>query len=157
MKKPKKISLPLLILSMVFAQACNPDLVFQDNQAIPSEGWHYQDKITFSVEMDDTLSLHNLYLDVRNTTDYEYRNFFVFMDIEFPDNRVLRDTIECILAERSGEWTGKGFGRIKSNRFLFRTDVWFPKKGTYTFTIEQGMREEVLHGIKDIGIHIERK
>jgi len=146
-----------LILSLAFISACNPDLVYQDSKTIPEEGWHYQEKISFSVEIEDTTSLHNLYLDVRNTTNYEYRNLFLFLDIEFPGNRVLRDTIECILAERSGEWTGKGFGRIKSNRFLFRTDVWFPRMGTYTFTFEQGMREEVLHGIKDIGIHIERK
>lgn len=152
----KKLLLTAL-MAMLLLTACDRQLVFEKNQAVPSEGWHFEDKIKFEAKVTDTTSLHNLYINVRNTTDYGYSNFYLFLDIEFPDGTTLRDTIECMLAERSGQWTGKGFGKIRSNSFLFRTDVWFPLEGNYVFSMEQAMRTQVLEGIADVGLRIERK
>ncbi len=137
--------------------ACQPSLVYQQQEAIPSEGWHYRDGIVFEAHIRDTLSLHEMYLDVRNTTDYAYSNLFLFLEIGFPDGRTLRDTIECILADRRGQWTGRGTGNLRFNRFLFRDDVWFPTEGTYTFRLQHGMREDMLEGISDVGLRIENK
>lgn len=142
---------------MLLFGACNSQTVYQDNEAIPASGWDINNRIDFGVTMDDTTQLHELYLLVRNTTDYPYRNLYLFLDIEFPNQQTLRDTIECILAHKDGQWTGKGFGKIRANEFLFRDDVWFPVSGNYTFRLQQGMREESLKGISDIGIRIDRK
>lgn len=146
-----------LVALLLLASACDSSVVFEEHQPIPAEGWHYKNLVVFEALVNDTTNLHNLYIDVRNTTDYGFNNFFVFLDIEFPDGNILRDTIECALADRTGKWTGRGFGKIRSNRFLFRTDVWFPLEGTYVFRIEQAMRREVLEGISDIGLRIEKK
>jgi len=137
--------------------ACNPDVVFEKNKSIDSNGWHYQDKITFHHNFSDTTILYDIFLNVRNNIEYPFSNFIVFFETEFPDGRIFRDTIETILADRTGKWKGRGFGNIKSNSFHFRRDVWFPLEGDYSFTIEHAMREEYLKGITDIGIRIERK
>lgn len=147
----------LLLAAMALLWACQNSIVFQEQKAIPAKGWHYQDYLLFEPNIQDTLSLHKLYLDIRNTTDYAYSNLFLFLDIEFPDGRILRDTVECTLADRRGQWTGSGFGHIRFNRFLFRDDVWFPAKGIYKIKIHHGMREDTLQGIADTGIRIERK
>lgn len=147
----------LLLACAVLLTTCLSTPVYQNQKAISTDGWHFTDSVMFNVEIRDTLSLHRMYLDIRNTTDYSYSNLFIFMDIEFPDGRILRDTLECILADRRGQWTGKGFGALRFNRFLFRDDVWFPVKGTYSFRITHGMRDEWLAGISDAGIRIEKK
>ncbi len=147
----------VILFCLIGCWSCQTAVVYQDNQSIPISGWHYSDGIVFDAEIQDTLSLHELYLDVRNTTDYRYRNLFLFLEIEFPDNRILRDTIECVLADTRGNWTGRGLGHMRFNRFLFRDDVWFPQAGTYRFTIYQGMRETDLGGIADVGIRIDKK
>jgi gliding motility-associated lipoprotein GldH len=146
-----------ILITLILTGGCNRQTVFQDNNIISSAGWYIDDTINFSVAINDTTQIHELYLMVRNTTDYPYRNLFIFLDIEFPDKRTLRDTIECILAKTDGQWRGKGFGKIRSNEFLFRDDVWFPSQGTYTFRMQHGMREEPLKGISDVGIRIQRK
>jgi gliding motility-associated lipoprotein GldH len=145
------------LIALLVLTACDRSVVFEEHYALPSIGWHLNDKVVFEVPVNDTTSLHNLYIDVRNTTDYGYRNFYTFLEIKFPEGTILRDTIECLLADRTGQWAGKGFGKIRSNRFLFRTDVWFPEPGNYVFSIEQAMRNEVLEGISDVGLRIERK
>ncbi len=142
---------------MLFFGACQDAVVFQDQKAIDGLSWHYENKLVFEVPIRDTLSLHKMYLDIRNSTDYKYSNLFLFLDIEFPDGQVLRDTLECVLADRRGQWTGRGFGQFRFNRFLFRDDVWFPSEGLYTFRLYQGMRDDELYGISDAGIRIEKK
>ena len=147
----------LLFGGLSLLWACQSPVVFQDQKAITTEGWYYKDYLQFETVINDTLSLYSISLDIRNTTDYAYSNLFLFLDIEFPDGRILRDTIECTLADRRGQWTGSGFGRLRFNRFLFRDHVWFPAEGAYIFRIHHGMREDTLHGIADAGIRIERK
>ncbi len=150
---------PMLLIAAVTAwlSACQPAVMYQNQQAVSSDGWHYTDSVLFEVNINDTVSLHEMYLDIRNTTDYAYSNLFVFLDIIFPDGRILRDTLECILADKHGQWTGRGFGAIRTNRFLFRDDVWFPAAGTYAFIMTHGMRDESLTGIADVGLRIEKK
>ncbi len=153
----RQLQIAFFCLSVVFMASCQPGVVYHEHGSLPAEGWHYRDGILFEAEIEDTVSLHQLFIDVRNTTEYEYSNLFLFLDIEFPGNRTIRDTLECVLADRRGQWTGKGSGRIRSNRFLFRDDVWFPESGTYRFTVYQGMRHDTLKGLSDVGIRIEKK
>lgn len=68
-----------------------------------------------------------------------------------------RDTIECTLADKSGKWLGKGSGRYRDNRILIRDDIRFPRKGEYTLRLNQAMREEVLEGISEAGVRLEKK
>ncbi len=157
MKKTGLFKLLSLFAFALLLQACDQDVVFQQQQRLPAEGWHFEDCAQFEAEIRDSLSLHTMYLDVRNTTDYAYSNLYIFLDIEFPDQRVFRDTIAAILADRRGQWTGSGFGHLRAQRFLFRDDVWFPSAGTYRFKICHGMRYDTLNGISDVGIRIERK
>jgi len=146
------------ILSIFFLlSSCKDNMVFDRNAPIPSEGWQKDDRVVFEVELSDTVNLHNLFVNVRNSTSYSYSNLFLFLDIDFPDGRRVRDTLEAIIADSTGRWTGRGGGRLRSNQFLFRTDVWFPQKGTYRFSFQQAMRTPTLEGINDIGLSIERK
>lgn len=137
--------------------SCSGKTAFQESIPIPDAGWQAEKPAEFSFTTADTTSLHQMYLTIRNTTDYPYSNLYLFLDIEFPDDRAYRDTIECILAGRDGKWTGKGFGKMRSQAFMFRDEVWFPVAGTYTFRLQHGMREDSLTGIADAGIRIDRK
>lgn len=148
---------PAYMLFFLLLFACNSGVVFEKNKSIDAEGWYYEDVVSFSHSFKDTTQLYDIFLNVRNNNEYPYRNFIVFFETEFPDGRIFRDTIEAVLADRAGNWTGKGFGNIKTNSYHFRRNVWFPLEGEYFFRIEQAMREEYLKGITDIGIRIERK
>jgi gliding motility-associated lipoprotein GldH len=147
----------LILTTVLLFSSCSSNLVFDSNTSLPIDGWHKDNKVVFKVEINDTVNLHDLYVNVRNSTSYTSSNLFLFLDIGFPDGKQVRDTLECIIAEKSGKWTGKGFGRIKSNQFLFRTDAWFPQVGVYSFTFQQAMRDPNLEGVTDIGLSIERK
>jgi gliding motility-associated lipoprotein GldH len=101
------------------------------------------------------LQYYRFFIDVRNSTDYQNQNLFLFFTTHFPDSTVFTDTLESILSDPHGRWTGRGSGRIKENRFIFKPKVRFPQKGTYTFVVQHAMRTVDLIGITDLGITLQ--
>lgn len=146
----------LFALIVSIAGGCNEDLVFENNRRIPGNEWNRHDKPVFEVEITDTISAHNLLINLRNTGEYPKSNLFLFVSATSPGGASTRDTLEFILAEPSGKWTGRGFGSVWQNRFFYRQNVRFPERGKYVFEFEQAMRIEDLPGILDVGLRIER-
>ena len=69
---------------------------------------------------------------------------------------MLEDKLEITLADPSGRWLGEGFGGLKTVETLFRENVFFPVSGNYTIRVKQGMRENKLEEISDIGVRVEK-
>jgi gliding motility-associated lipoprotein GldH len=136
--------------------SCDPKRVFEQNIPVLTKGWKSTEPVEFDVLINDTIALHNYYINIRHTTDYKYSNIYFFVDTWFPEGSKTCDTIQVVLADATGKWYGKGFGKIKDAKVLIKSGVAFPVKGSYRFSIEQGMREFELKGIEDIGIRIEK-
>jgi len=94
-------------------------------------------------------------LQIRNNNLYPYQNLWLFVAEKQPDGTIVRDTVECMLADEYGKWVGTGISIFNSD-IPIRVGYTFPQRGQYTFTIRQGMRDERLKGIEQIGIRIER-
>jgi gliding motility-associated lipoprotein GldH len=65
----------------------------------------------------------------------------------------LTDTIEFYLANDRGEWLGGGL-TVKELPLLYRENHQFANSGTYRLTLQQGMREETLKGVTEVGVQI---
>lgn len=155
LKKLKFTGLFALIIVAFLLNACDRGTLYDQSREIPDSGWHEDSIAYFSMEIEDSIQPYNFYINVRNTDDYPFRNLYVFLSTELPNNNITRDTIELLLADANGKWIGKGFGALKDNQILIRKNLIFPLTGTYRFSIEQAMRHEYLKGIKDIGIKVE--
>ena len=146
----------VLFVVYCFLFSCDSSRIFEDNREIPDNAWAQHNKVVFEVELADTATRYNLYLNVRNAGHYPFRNIFLFVTTTLPDGTPARDTAECMLADAEGKWLGSGLGDIWDNRILFRKDMRFPQAGKYRFELEQAMRMDPLHGIMDVGIRIEK-
>lgn len=145
------VFIPVLLLV-----ACDGNRVFETYTEIPGQLWKADHIVSYEIDIQDTTTPHNFYLNVRNTGAYRYSNLYVFFNIEFPDGKTSRDTVECPLADKTGKWFGSGTGQLKDNQFLIKYNMRFPLAGTYKFGIEQAMREEELAEISDVGMRLER-
>ena len=139
----------------VFA-SCDSKRVYEENTEIKDYIWNKNQPIFFTVDVKDTVNPHNVYINVRNASGYQYSNIFIFMDTKYPDGKTSRDTIECILADASGKWLGDGSGDIWDNQILFKKNVRFKQMGKYIFKYEQAMRNAQLPMIMDMGLRIEK-
>jgi gliding motility-associated lipoprotein GldH len=144
----------------VLLAGCSDQVVFQADVPVPDETWDRSFTPEFSFEVTDTILHHDLYIDVRHTGDYPFSDLFLFVDLHGPDDRHLRDTVECLLADPTGRWYGKGTGFIFADRFeahvLYKLKNRFPASGRYTIKLEQAMRTEKLPGVIDVGVSVER-
>lgn len=148
---------PLTLFVGLALSSCDAKRIYEENTEIPQGIWNNKNLLRYTVDIKDTLSPHSIYINVRNTGAYPYSNLYLFLETQFPDKVVSRDTIECILADNSGHWLGNGSGDIWDNRILFKSGVRFRKPGTYVFSLEQAMRVENLPMIMDVGMRIEKQ
>ena len=143
------------VLILGFLVSCDQNRFFEQNIEIQNEIWAFEDVKNFQLEIDDTTSLYNFHLNIRNTNEYPFANLYVFIETRFPDSLYARDTVELQLANLNGKWLGSGNGKYKYNQFILREGMRFVQKGKYSFNIQQGMREDYLEGVSDVGIRLE--
>ena len=139
----------------VLAVACGKVSVYNNSIDIPNEKWSIDSLAVFKVSITDTLSVHDVYINLRNTTNYANSNLYLFIETRSPNGAMLRDTLECILADSYGRWVGKGFGALRDNRIPYKRSVRFPEIGTYQFSIQHGMRTQSLKGIASVGVKVD--
>ena len=163
-KRNRKIMKSLLrnslfcLLGICLMAACNENTVYHSYQSLPDEGWGKSDTLSFLIPVTDSIPpTLRLFAEVRNRTDYPYHNLHLFISQNLQDSTVWRtDTITINLADSTGRWIGNGWGSIyQSAVFIKSVRPLYP--ANYTFKIMNGMKDEKLSGINDIGIRIERQ
>ena len=154
-KQNKSFQILMFFLGLIVFASCDSRRVYEDYYTTATSGWNKDSVAIFQVPVTDTLAHYNLLVNARNLESYPFSNIWLFVDVISPDSVAIRDTLEYQLAYPNGKWTGKGTGGVYENQFVYRTNIFFPHAGNYTFKIQQGMREPVLKGLKDIGIRIE--
>ena len=117
--------------------------------------WKWNDVAVFEMDIRDTTSLNNIYLQVRHSTDYPMSNLYMFVNVKSPDGQFRRDTVNMIFAGPDGKWNGRGSGHLRELRLLYRSQVRFSVPGTYNFALEQAMRKAELP-VTDVGLRIEQ-
>lgn len=143
-----------LLMLVALTVSCDRN-VFYDEYVRTGGEWTWRDAREFFVEVSDTLSLYNIYLQVRHTVEYPMSNLYMFVHVKGPGGQVRKDTVNLILAEPDGDWIGRGNGNLRELQLLYRKQTQFRAPGTYVFTLEQAMRNPELP-VTDLGIRIER-
>ena len=80
----------------------------------------------------DTIILIDLFVKLRTTTDYKFSNLFLVVELNYPNGKVTKDTLEYIMAKPSGELLGSGFTSVKEHKLRFKGVeclLYLPKKG----------------------------
>ena len=153
LKEIKVISSFMILIAVM--TSCDSNRLYDKNFAVDAEGWNNEDVKTFEIEITDTISPFDLYINFRTTTDYPYSNVYLFLYSEYPDGYTDKDTIEYILAAPNGEWYGESSGTVVENKMLISRGGRFATAGTYIFKIEQAMREDILPEVLDVGFTVD--
>ena len=75
--------------------------------------WNSQDDIKFDITTEDSTQVRISNISIRHNTSYKYQNIIFFLHHSYKENIISTDTIELLLAEDNGKWTGKGKSNIK--------------------------------------------
>ncbi len=154
----------ILACFLLFLSCSKSSNAVYDKYETTNGEWKKEDVKAFVFETIDTVSNHNIFLNVRANKNYPYSNMFVIFKIYQPDSSVLTDTLQYQMADPDGTLLGNGFSDVKESKLWLKENFRFSQQGDYKFTVEQAVRElgEVegvssLKGISDLGIRIEKK
>jgi len=145
--------------------SCDSNQVFDEYRSVPNQ-WHKDEIIEFNVVPPDTINAYDLFVNVRNTSDFKYNNLFLIVEMNFPNGKVNIDTLEYRMTTPEGKFIGTGFTDVKENKLWYRgheSPFIFQENGEYKIKIQHAMRANGsvdgivnLDGIIDIGLRIER-
>lgn len=155
-KRKNRYSFILIFTSTLLLLSCNKNVVYTDSVTMPAKKWELMTIPSFNVPIDDTLNSNNVIFTIRTGSSYPFRNIYLFVQTKSPDGNSITDTLQYFLADEKGNWYGRGFGDIHELNLPYKSNVYFPVKGTYQFSIRHGMRIEDLNGVYDFGLRIEK-
>ena len=163
--KTNKNKFPLLLLLVVlFFVGCDSKRVYDSYVSIPNSSWELNKEVSFIIEIKDTITRNNLFVNIRNNKKYEFSNLFLITKLGFPNGKIIVDTLEYEMTDVTGKYLGSGFTDIKESKLFYKEEVVFPMSGKYILTISQAMRKngtieglKFLEGITDVGFRIEKE
>ncbi|WP_430467064.1 gliding motility lipoprotein GldH [Winogradskyella ouciana] len=154
----------LALVSLFMVTSCDSKAVYDEYQSVPNK-WHKDSVASFNFKAPDTIKNYNLYVNLRNTNDYKFSNLFLIVELNYPNGKAVKDTLEYKMAAPNGELLGTGFSDIKENKLWYRgykSPFKFSETGDYNVNIQHAMRKNGdvngvvnLEGITDVGFRVE--
>ena len=138
----------------VLVAACSSRTAYSEYHNVPLDGWDKDSALVFEVAVQDTLAAYNLVLSVRHGQEYPFQNIWFFVENGLTGQT---DTLEYYLADQRGRWLGNGFGDKHEMPCLIGQNVRFSHARPYLFKVRQGMREDRLSGITEVGLTVEKQ
>ncbi|RYD90388.1 MAG: gliding motility lipoprotein GldH [Sphingobacteriales bacterium] len=143
--------------------SCDKERFFDEYKEFDGK-WNKDSVVAFNVNQKDTVGRYNLFVTMRNNSNYPYNNLFLIVQMQQPGTNITKvDTLEYQMANRDGTLMGEGFGEIKESRLWYKEKVRFGKPGAYRFTIQQAVRDagkvpgvQELDGVTEVGLRIEK-
>ena len=145
-----------LLFFILFSACTNENIVFEQNAAIEGAAWHYDDKKSFTFEINDLEQKYRLLIYLRHTKDYPNENIWLNSLTTFPSGESVPDEIELSLAAKDGSWLGNGSGRVITRELILRNTFRFTETGQYEILLSQFMRRNPLDHILDVGLRLEK-
>jgi gliding motility-associated lipoprotein GldH len=147
-------SFTFFIAALFLITSCNTLDVYEKTTAFSSHEWKSNQTLPFTFAIKDTSSLYNFYVVLRHEDSYRYKNIWLNIQVKDPDSTYTIKR-EFTLADNS-KWLGTGMDDIIEHRMVFNSIPISLKKGDYTFTLQQIMREDPLQHLLNAGIRVEK-
>lgn len=161
----KRVSLKKLLLSLLTAgcfglTSCTvPSGVFEKDVALPGQQWesNFKPTINFVISPQDTANIYNVYIVLRHADAYSYNNIWIRGTVKSPGDSAGRsERYDLSLADNEKGWKGSGMDDIFEHRVWIQQQTRFTRPGTYSYTLEQIMRDDPLKNVLNVGVRIEK-
>ncbi len=148
----KKLGIAL-ILALLFV-SCGEQPLFEKSYSFKENKWTQNVKPAFKIDIQDTTLAYDFTITFRVTTDYAYNNVWFYLNTKTPDGLNAREPFEMKITNPDGSWAGKKTGTVVETQLNFNRRK-LPKKGSYYFTLEQGVTMKELDEVLDIGLNVD--
>lgn len=145
------------ILTAIITAGCGPINLYEKQAVIPAQEWFYDYNPQFKFTISDTVSPYQVYLVLRHTDQYQYKNIWLQLGTQAPGDTMSFQKINLVLGNDKTGWEGTGMDDIfEVRKNISPGPLSFKKAGEYTFSVAQIMRQNPLHHVMNVGLRIEK-
>ena len=155
----RRIGFIICICSLVVGfTSCSDNRIFETNYSFEQRYWHIDSVKNFGFSIKNRSVPSNIYLNVRNSSDYPFYNIYVRYTIQDSLGNILSDSLanKVLFNSKTGRPLGQsGIGDVFDHQFLLEEDFVFPYRGNFNIVLKQYMRTDSLKGVLSAGIRVE--
>jgi gliding motility-associated lipoprotein GldH len=148
------------LFAVLILNSCRTIDLYEKVVSIPGHSWQSNFKPKFTFEIKDTSSNYQVFIILRHNDKYNYNNIWLNLYAQAPGDSFKKFMLELPLANNEKGWLGSAMDDLYEHRVALTLDPQkfnFKKAGTYSFTLEQVMREDPLLNVLNAGIRLEKK
>ena len=94
---------------------------------------------------------------IRHEDAYHFNNIWLNIATKAPGDTVRNQQVNVQLANNKKGWLGTGMDDVFDHRVRITRSPVKLKKGVYSFTLQQNMREDPLQFVLNAGIRVEKQ
>jgi gliding motility-associated lipoprotein GldH len=152
----KAIRLIALLAVALTLVGCNRKTIWSHYEHTPLEGWEKNDTLSFSIPYIAQTGIYKERVGLRIGSTYPFMGLTLIAEQQvFPLGAIHSDTLSFHLVEHDGTVLGYGIGYYQYSIPL-RT-LQLNKGDSLQINIRHYMRREILPGVSDVGIILERE
>ena len=138
--------------------SCDSTRIFESYFSFENHNWDKDEIVVFEYESDSIYAKAIKFsVNLRFDPSYSYRNLWTFLDIQLPNGKQIKDTLNLLLMDEQGRYLSHvSGGSTKESKHYYKFAVTNPPKGKYIIKLQQAMREESLDNIVAVGARIEK-
>jgi len=141
--------------ALLWLTACEDAPFYHENHRLEPASWAADQPQVFEFQVNDTTQAYDFFLHLRHSQSYPYSNLYLFVELDFPNGKKSVDTLECVLADTYGRWSGKTTGQLVDHRIQINERKMFPLSGRYAVRVYHAMRVDPLPEVHDLGFSLE--
>lgn len=145
-----------LIISILFLAACNPNIEFKEYTGFSNYKWDKTNIITLKPNITDTASKYNLVLGLRHVYGFQFKQFYVEVEITAPNGKTMTKTYEMKIIENN-EYLSDCSGDYCDIEIPVEKDFKFIDAGVHTVKISHKMEMNPVTNIIEFGLLIEKQ
>lgn len=147
-----------ILVALMITSCSKPTVVYDQYSPTPVEGWVPGDSLKFHVDTLRQAGSYALTIGVRTSMSipYPYQSLTLLMVQRWHNpERLMRDTLVIPLTNERGDASGYGVSYNQIDTYY--TTLTLPAGTSADITINHLMRSEMLQGVSDVGLQIERE
>ena len=135
--------------------SCDTNTPYYHYAHTPIDGWEKNDTLRYDVQPLKKGGEHQITVALRLNGAYPFRKLYLIMEQDvFPRLQCKTDTICFDVTSKEGRFTGNGISYYQYTVPVCRQH--FMENDSIHITIRHAMKRDILPGISDIGIKLER-
>jgi gliding motility-associated lipoprotein GldH len=130
--------------------------VYERSVFFANHEWKAANKPSFTFTITDTVASYHIFVILRHEDAYHYNNIWMNITTQAPHDTLKNQLVNITLADNTRGWLGTGMDDVFDHRARITRLPVKLKKGNYTFTLQQHMREDPLRFVINAGIRVEK-